>query len=55
MRLVLMNRANCKRFFFTALIIGICYFSFLFYRAYSSKMRLARMRRTNCKRFFSPL
>ena len=27
MRLVRMKRANCKRLFFTALTIGVCYFS----------------------------
>ena len=30
MRLVRMKRANCKRFFFTALTIGVFYCSFLF-------------------------
>ena len=52
MRLAGMNRATCKRFFFTALTIGVCYCSFLFHRAWSIKMRLARMNRANCKRFF---
>ena len=52
MRLVRMRRTNCKKFFFTALTIGVCNFSFLFYRAWSSKMRLSRMRRANCTIFF---
>ena len=52
MRLVRMKRANCKRFFFTALTIGVCYCIFLFYIAWRSKMRLVRMKRANCKRFF---
>ena len=47
-----MKRTNCTRFFVTALTIGVCYCSFLFYRALSSKMRLVRMKRANCKRFF---
>ena len=53
MRLVRMKRANCKRFFFTALTIGVCNnCSLLFYRAWSSMMRLERMKRANGKRFF---
>ena len=52
MRLVRMKHAYCTIFFFTALIIGVCYCSFLFYRAWSSKMRLVRMNRANCTIFF---
>ena len=51
MRLVRMRRAYCKRCFFIALTIVVCYCSFLFCRAWSSKMRLVRMKRANCKRF----
>ena len=52
MRLARIKRTNCTRFFVTALTIGVCYCSFLFYRTWSSRMRLARIKRTNCTRFF---